>query len=1103
MILEISNLKEIEEENSKNEISNDRLRKQKNLEYFLKIKRNIIDLFLVHNDLLTEGQLLPKSNSEPNLKKLKKEAKTKNKIIQKKNEIKYKNLNIDEEENKINDELKNKKTKNKNKKEKKFNIECNVYFNHNENNEKNLEDKNSLNDKENQEKILNNEDELNLIKNHSTNDLNIVNNNINFSDNNSNKVKITINSQNKNTTNNITNSPIYLLEDKDNSSINSSKNDNSAKNTKNNNKRTSFYSSSSFGKNFILKNKVCKSTKNNENKFYKNKTYSDDNPIMAYYIGENLGNFYLMTDKKSQEELDGINYMNFFPTNEKETRNKDKDIMSCIYIDNKVQKFQKKENSHMIGENNKNEDNNLFNYNYNFNKNNNIAIEESTDKKLELQNLNNLNSDNNITENSFGNDINIKNNIDNENYINNNNIINKPKNNDKDYLDNTTNNNIPNETNYFLNVNNNLYFDKNNITNNNNNSYFYDNNFSNNNNIINNNKIINNNNMIDNNISNSNSNNNNNINNTNNNDNNYINDFNNLNNKITNESNDDNNFEFPINKKENINFLNNNIDSNILNNLNNLNLNINEDINMNLPLSFTNSDFNLDNLNLKEIKLNDEILNELSNLNNINLNPNYFSSSEFQSPDNYYNPINNQNNNIDNNIISNNIDLNFNNININDLNKNVHISYNNKYNMNFSRDNRDSINMLPLNKSFYEYTEDELLQYAIPLIKDQSGCRFLQDKIKNSPNFGNEKLFDKIKYNIKELGCDPFGNYFLQVLIDILDYDNLKEFLDLTKKDFTNICICPHGTRVVQKTIEKISTKPELIIKFINNINMNDLSIICKSAYGNHIMQKFLTSIHNLENTKFIYDYIYNNFMEIAETKHGVCVIQKCVSEGNKIQRKKLYDLIMKNFDKLIKHQFANYLIQYILINTKSEEKLLEIMPLIKKIEDNLLDYCKSKFSANVIEKCFENNENYIKDHILECLLNRYKNNIIEILLDQYGIYIIQKALKLNPVYKKKLCDIINLKENELRSININDFKYKGIIKIINSIKELSMIFSKVKDNYSNNNNIDFNYNNQNNYNNYNNNYYNTNENENKNNNRTKNKKGKKYYRGNNSKYPK
>ena len=63
---------------------------------------------------------------------------------------------------------------------------------------------------------------------------------------------------------------------------------------------------------------------------------------------------------------------------------------------------------------------------------------------------------------------------------------------------------------------------------------------------------------------------------------------------------------------------------------------------------------------------------------------------------------------------------------------------------------------------------------------------------------------------------------------------------------------------------------------------------IINSPYGNHIIQKYITSIHFKEYTKFIYDYILINFMDIAQTKHGVCVIQKCVSEGEPDQRGKL-----------------------------------------------------------------------------------------------------------------------------------------------------------------------------------------------------------------------
>ena len=995
MILEFSSLKECEEESPKVEITNAQLRKKKQLEYFKEIKRNIIDFFLVHNDLHTHGEILQKSNSDTNLNKLRKKKK---KISQTKNEIKYKNLNI-EEESKVNNEANNIRFKNKTKKSMINNIECSIYYKNNNNINNNKEERIPHNKEKTRKSSNNNELDLNKIN--SSSDVNFTSS-IN---------KISENSKN------INNSPLYAFED--NSSVNSSKNENSLKNSKNN------YSFSSFGKNFVLKNKVCKSTKNDENNFQKNKyyNYSDDNPIMAYYMGKNLGNFYLMTDRKSQEELDANQYLNFFPVEEKEIKNKEKDIMSCIYIDNNAQKSQneiKKEININNNKKDKNEGSNIFSFK-NFNKSSEEGQNRENNFSLNLNTNDFIDNNKNV----FGN-INNKFNT-NKNINENQNNFNK--------IDN------PNEIfklNITKNINNNIPKEKVNNTLDDNNNFINMNNF-NLNNINLNNFNLKDINFKDINIEDIN-----------------LNNFN-LNDISFGNSNqiDENNFEFPLSKKkENIN-----INDSLTNNnsiFNNKNIN-----DIKLPLSVPNNNFNLDNTDLKEFKLNKEILNELSNLNQkISLDPNYL-----QFNDNYFN---NQlyNTNINNQINLNNIDI-----------GNLNINFNESIN---------SINMLPLNKSFYDYTDDELLEYAIPLIKDQSGCRFLQDKIKINPNFVNDKLFPKIENNIKELCCDPFGNYFLQVLIDILSFTNVDKLLSLIKNDFTNICICPHGTRVVQKLIEKIYLTPDLMNKFISNLNYKELGLIFKSPYGNHIMQKFLSTVHMPEYTKFIYDYTFDNFMDIAETKHGVCVIQKCVSEGDEYQREKIYGLILQNFEALIKDQFGNYLIQYILINTKTKEKMKEIMPLINKIEVNLLDFCKSKFSANVIEKCFENNENYIREHILEYLLKNYEDKIIEILLDQYGIYIIQKALKLNPFYKKKLCNIINQKESELRKIDLNDFKYRGILKIINSNKELGMIFYKTKEN-----------NNKNNY------YNNSAEIENRNNNYKRGKyPGKaKYHRGNNNKY--
>lgn len=538
--------------------------------------------------------------------------------------------------------------------------------------------------------------------------------------------------------------------------------------------------------------------------------------------------------------------------------------------------------------------------------------------------------------------------------------------------------------------------------------------------------------------------------------------FNNINNN--------NDFSFPLSKNHinnNNNYMNFNLNNindfsniNTLDNKNTIDNNFNN-INNQYSFNFSNSInnnklFNINDINnLKEIEFNKDFLSELSNIDINKINIDISNINNYQIPNNYFIPNDTRN-----------IAFNY-------------IKYNN---------NGINSSGLPSGKSFYEYTNDELVKYAIPLIKDQSGCRFLQEKLKTTKQFMEEKLFPSIQNNLSELGCDAFGNYFLQALIDIFSCQNLDLFLDLIKDNFKNMCTNQHGTRVIQKIIDKVSNDENLSKKLEKILNTKDLGLIIKSPYGNHIVQKYLTCIHFKELTKFIYDYILLNFMNVAESKHGVCVIQKCVSEGEENQRGKLYDLILQNFDELIKDEFGNYLIQYILMNVKNKEKFYEVSSIIKKIEDNLISICKFKFSANVIEKCLENGDNYIKEYLVGCILNRYKEHVIELLLDQYGIYIIQKGIKLSTFYKNKFFEIINEKKNELNNIDLNDFKYRGAQKVLNSFKDFGLYSQNPTSNNKDlNNNFTGNYMNFNKYNiDYRNNF----------NNKRKNKRGKKNFRG-------
>ena len=420
-------------------------------------------------------------------------------------------------------------------------------------------------------------------------------------------------------------------------------------------------------------------------------------------------------------------------------------------------------------------------------------------------------------------------------------------------------------------------------------------------------------------------------------------------------------------------------------------------------------------------------------------NLNYYDSSDNQEINTQL-INNNENENTSNIYIGNNINIdkcNFTPKNYN-MQNSTNILNNNELNEN-SKTNEG------INKTaniFMEYNDIQLAKIANILIRNQEGCRYLQKKIKNSPDFANNILFAEIKNNIKELSCDPFGNYFFQVLIDDLNFENINLFLDNSQKDFSYICRSRHGTRVIQKLIEKISSTPLLINKLIYNLSSKDLGQIFKSPYGNHVIQKLLECIISPEYYSFIFKYIFENFTEIARTKHGVCVIQKCVSVGDKIQRAKIFELILKDLDVVIKDQFGNYLIQYILINTKTQEQFDEILCIIKKIEAKICEYCKSKFSANTIEICFENAECIIGENILENLIKEHSDSVIEILANNYGIYVIKKALKFQSgKYKMDIFQIIQSHQNEINSDNAY-----YIQKLVETNKELGEMLTVCKE---------------------------------------------------------
>ena len=322
----------------------------------------------------------------------------------------------------------------------------------------------------------------------------------------------------------------------------------------------------------------------------------------------------------------------------------------------------------------------------------------------------------------------------------------------------------------------------------------------------------------------------------------------------------------------------------------------------------------------------------------------------------------------------------------------------------------------------------------LPNQKIENSYHYLQVKILHNPIYANEILYPFLYPYMITLINDQFGNYIYQSFIEILNTKNFYNFLLVIKNNFKEISCSKNGTRVIQKLIEKSAN-----IKQGNNFIQISLIEMLKGKIfelsndenANHIVQKFIINIQYPYNN-FIYEELYKNFVNIAITKYGCCVIQKCLINGNKEQKEKLIYLILQNTFCLITNQFGNYIYQCILMlkDEKINYKIIEI------IYDKIISLCKEKYSSNVIEKILEVNNQNIVNQLIEHI-TKNENKIIELLTNKYGNYIIQKILSISHD-KNLIFRILNIIAKNIIIINNAPFGKKLIGKLIEKYPILS-----------------------------------------------------------------
>ena len=100
-------------------------------------------------------------------------------------------------------------------------------------------------------------------------------------------------------------------------------------------------------------------------------------------------------------------------------------------------------------------------------------------------------------------------------------------------------------------------------------------------------------------------------------------------------------------------------------------------------------------------------------------------------------------------------------------------------------------------------------------------------------------------------------------------------------------------------------------------------------------------------NNQLIYSFIVQNIYYIATHKHSCCTLQKCLEEGNDIQRQEILISLAYISNQLFNDQFGNYAVQFALSLKNEVANRIIVSQYLNEFQKNI----SNRISSNVYEK--------------------------------------------------------------------------------------------------------------------------------------------------------
>lgn len=256
------------------------------------------------------------------------------------------------------------------------------------------------------------------------------------------------------------------------------------------------------------------------------------------------------------------------------------------------------------------------------------------------------------------------------------------------------------------------------------------------------------------------------------------------------------------------------------------------------------------------------------------------------------------------------------------------------------------------------------------LVKDNSSALFLLEQINSN-------------CNLISLCLSENGSSLVILLLEKMN--DFEIIFTLIGQSFTSLALSQYGSKLLLEIVDKLET-PSSIARF-NKLIMVNTIIYVKNKHGSQVICKYLRKFPNKESF-FIYELIFQNFLELATDKYGRTIIELGM-QSNQQFRINIYNLAIQDSLKLMEDIEGNILLTTLLKENNTEFTY----HIYNSLLNNLRYLSKKKHSVKFIQDWLLDSDDEILQHALISKILE-QNLLIELLFDQYGNTLIPQILE-------------------------------------------------------------------------------------------------------------